>query len=237
MKPVAYTRIARLDPDLIARAARLSVADLHESLGVLAGRQALMQPQMRPIQLGRQVCGQAITSFNYPGDNLLLHVAAKLAQPGDVLVVGNGGSPMGALWGDVMTHFCQQRGIAGAVVDGAVRDIDRIGEMGFPLWSTWISVSHPEKRGPGAVNVPMVVAGVSVQPGDLVVADSDGVLAIPYLQVESAVAQAEIRLAKEDAIRTRIDAGETLFDILGLQKEVDAIGLIEIDSTWQESNG
>ncbi|WP_417722570.1 4-carboxy-4-hydroxy-2-oxoadipate aldolase/oxaloacetate decarboxylase [Salipiger sp.] len=237
MTPVAYTRIPRIDKALIARAARISVADLHEGLGAVAGRQCLMSVQMRPMHRGRPVCGQAVTCYNFPGDNLMLHVAARLAEAGDVLVVTNGGTPHGALWGDVMTHFCQTRGIAGAVIDGAARDTDRIAEMGFPVYSTHISVSHPEKRGPGSANVPVVVAGVTVNPGDLIVADSDGVMAIPPHLLEAAVANAEAREAKETAIRKRIDGGETIYDIMGLQAEVDASGMVEIEGTWQDAQG
>ncbi|MEC7256307.1 MAG: dimethylmenaquinone methyltransferase, partial [Pseudomonadota bacterium] len=122
MTPVAYTRIPRIDPALIARAAQNTVADLHEGLGAIAGRQALMQPGMRPVWTGAKTCGQAVTCFNYPGDNLLLHVAAKLAEPGDVIVATNGGSAQGALWGDMITYYAQKKGLTGAVIDGAARD-------------------------------------------------------------------------------------------------------------------
>lgn len=232
MKPVAYTQIPRIDKELLKRAAAISVADLHEGLGAVAGRQCLMQPQMRPMHPGRPICAQAITCYSYPGDNLMLHIAAKLAQPGDALVITNGGTPHGAMWGDVMTFFCQQKGIVGAVIDGPARDTDRIAETGFPVYSTSISVSHPEKRGPGAVNVPIVVAGVNVNPGDVIVADSDGVMAIPPHLLEAGIANAEVRIAKEDAIRKRIASGEALFDIMGLAKDVEAAGVHEIKGKW-----
>lgn len=232
MKPVAYTQIPRIDKELLKRAVTISVADLHEGLGAVAGRQCLMQPQMRPMHPGRPICAQAITCYSYPGDNLMLHIAAKLAQPGDALVITNGGTPHGAMWGDVMTFFCQQKGIVGAVIDGPARDTDRIAEMGFPVYSTSISVSHPEKRGPGAVNVPIVVAGVNVNPGDVIVADSDGVMAIPPHLLEAGIANAEARIAREDAIRKRITGGEALFDIMGLTKDVESAGIQEIKGKW-----
>ena len=234
MKPVAYTQIPRIDKSLLQRAAAISVADLHEGLGAVAGRQCLMGPQMRPMHPGRPFCAQAITCYSYPGDNLMLHVAARLAQPGDALVITNGGTPHGAMWGDVMTFFCQQKGIVGAVIDGPARDSDRIAEMGFPVYSTFISVSHPEKRGPGAVNVPVVVAGVMVNPGDVIVADSDGVLAIPPHLLEDGICNAEARAAREDAIRRRVTAGETLYDIMNLSRDAEAAGIVEIEGTWRD---
>ena len=232
MTPVAYTQVPRIDPGLIARAAQNTVADLHEGLGAIATRQQLMQSRMRPVWTGAKVCGQAITCYNYPGDNLLLHVAAKLAAPGDVIVATNGGSAQGALWGDMITYYAQKKGIAGAIIDGAARDTEKLRQMGFPVFSTAIAVSHPEKRGPGSVNVPMVVAGVTVNPGDLIVADDDGVMAIPPALVAQAVANAEARAAKEQSFRDRVDEGATMYDLLGLQKEVDACGLQIIDARW-----
>lgn len=235
MTPVAYTRIPRIDPALIARAAQNTVADLHEGLGAIAGRQALMQPGMRPVWTGAKTCGQAVTCFNYPGDNLLLHVAAKLAEPGDVIVATNGGSAQGALWGDMITYYAQKKGLAGAVIDGAARDTGKLREMAFPVFSTAVAVSHPEKRGPGSVNVPMVVAGVSVSPGDLIVADDDGVLAIPPHLVAQAVQNAEARAAKEQGFRNRVDEGSTMFNLLGLQADIEACGLQVIDAAWGDT--
>ena len=233
MKPVAYTKIPRIGPELIERAREISVADLHEGLGAVAGRQCLMAQSMRPMHQGARICGQAVTCYNYPGDNLMLHVAVRLAEKGDVIVATNGGSAQGALWGDMITYFAKLKGIEGAVIDGAARDTDRLREMDFPVFSTAISVSHPEKRGPGAVNVPMVVAGVTVNPGDLIVADSDGVLAIPGELLEGALDNAEARRAKELGFREKLDQGATMYDLLGLQKEVEASGLVEVEGTWK----
>lgn len=235
LSPIAYTQIPRLDMALIARAAQSTVADLHEGLGAIASRQALMNTAMRPVWTGAKICGQAVTCYNYPGDNLLLHVAAKLAEPGDVIVATNGGSAQGALWGDMITYYAQKKGIVGAVIDGAARDTGKLREMAFPVFSTAIAVSHPEKRGPGSVNVPMVVAGVTVNPGDLIVADDDGVLAIPADLVAVAVENAEARAAKEEGFRRKLDEGSTMFDLLGLQKDVDACGLEIVDGTWRDA--
>ena len=234
LKPVIYNRIPASDPALIARAAGFGVADLHEALGAVAGRMALMSPAMRPIAAGQRLCGPAVTAWNYPGDNLMIHAALNLAKPGDVLVFTNGGSAQGALWGDVACGFAVKQGIAGAVVHGACRDTDAIRELGFPVWSTAVSVEHPEKRGPGAVNVPIVADGVLVEPGDIIAADADGVLVIPRALLAHTVERANARAEAERGFRTRIAAGERLIDILGMQAVIDDAGIAQKDCTWQE---
>jgi 4-hydroxy-4-methyl-2-oxoglutarate aldolase len=231
---VIYNRIPQTDPALIARAAGFGVADLHEALGGVAGRMCLMSPKMRPIAAGQKVCGPAVTAFNFPGDNLMIHAALNLATEGQVLVFTNGGSSQGALWGDVACGFAMKKRVAGAVVDGAVRDTDAIREMGFPVWATAISVEHPEKRGPGAVNVPVVLGGVLVEPGDIVVGDADGVLVIPRKLLAHAVEGAEKRAAFEVQFRARIAAGELPLDILGLREIIDGLGIDQRDGTWQD---
>ena len=235
MQSVVYKRIPRLDPALIERAKRINVADLHEGLGPVIGRQCLMRPEMRAVFAAARVCGQAITSFNFPGDNLMLHAAFRVAEPGDVLVLTNGGSPQGALWGEIASYYSRIRKLGGAVIDGATRDTLQITEMGFPVFASYISVSYPGKRGPGAVNVPVAVAGVTVNPGDLVVGDADGVIAIPPAQVETAVSNAEARVAKEAEVKRKLDEGRTLYDVAGMKALFEAAGIVEIDGIWSDT--
>ncbi len=233
VKPVIYKHIPESDPALIARAAKFGVADLHEALGPVAGRMCLMSPAMRPIADGQRVCGPAVTSWNYPGDNLMIHGVLDLAQAGQVLVLTNGGSAQGALWGDVACNFAVKKGVAGTVVHGATRDTDAIRELGYPVWSTAISVEHPEKRGPGAINVPVVIDGVLVEPGDIIVGDGDGVLAIPRALLQTTVEGAEARAAAEVVFRERIAAGEKLLDILNMRGMIETIETH--DRCWNES--
>ena len=120
---------------------------------------ALMSPRMRPLLAGQRISGAAVTSYNFPGDNLMIHVALNVAQRGQILVLTNGGGNQGALWGDVACTFAAHKGIAGVVADGGVRDIDALREMNFPCGRRR-SPSRPEKRGPGSVNAPIVVDGV-----------------------------------------------------------------------------
>jgi len=232
--PVIYTKVPASDPALVAEAAAAGVADLHEALGAVAGRMLLMDPRMRPLDLGMRTAGPAVTAFNYPGDNLMMHQALYLAQPGQVLVMANGGGHQGALWGELAGHYAQHKGLAGLVADAAVRDCAQLVELGFPVWSSAIHASHPEKRGPGAVNVPLVAGGVIVNPGDIVVGDADGVLVIPPEHLRHAVEGARERRAKEAGVREKLAAGATLYDILGIAKAIAATGAEVRETTWQQ---
>ena len=232
MKSVIYNRIPSSDPALIARAAAFGIADLHEALGAVQGRMCLMSPAMRPIAAGQRVCGPAVTAYNFPGDNLMIHAALNVAEAGQILVFTNGGGSQGALWGDVACGFAKKKGVAGAVVHGAVRDTDALRALAFPVWSTAVSPEHPEKRGPGAVNVPIVVDGVLVEPGDIIAADADGALVIPRAELQRAVEGAEARMRAEETIRARIAKGELPLDILGLREVIEAAGIEQFDCTW-----
>lgn len=232
VKSVIYNDIPRPDPALLARAAEFGVADLHGALGAVTGRMCLMSPAMRPIAPGQRLCGPAITAWNYPGDNLAIHAALNTAKAGDVLVFTNGGGHQGSLWGDVACGFAVKKGVAGAVVHGAVRDTDAVRDLGFPVWSTHISVEQPDKRGPAAVNVPIVTDNVLVEPGDIIAADTDGVVVIPRAMLAKAVEGAEARAANEVNVRARIAAGELPLDILGIRKTIEALGIEQIDGTW-----
>ena len=234
MKPVIYTRIPEPDPELVAEAGKYALADLHEALGAVAGRMALMSPRMRPTLQGRRVSGAAVTAYNFPGDNLMIHVALNVAKAGHILVLTNGGGNQGALWGDVACTFAVSKGVTAVVADGGVRDIEALRELNFPVWATAISPCHPEKRGPGSVNVPVVVDGVLVEPGDVIVADDDGVLVIPQKHLRRTVEGARERAEREVAVRARIKAGKSLFEILKMQEAVKAAGIEQHDKTWSD---
>ncbi|HKY94862.1 MAG TPA: 4-carboxy-4-hydroxy-2-oxoadipate aldolase/oxaloacetate decarboxylase [Kiloniellales bacterium] len=237
MQPVVYSDIPAIDAALLERAKGFAMADLHEGLGAVAGREGLMAPTMRPLFHGARLCGQAVTCYNYPGDNLMLHVAIKLAKPGQIVVATNGGSAQGALWGELVTVFARLKGIGGAVVDGAIRDTDPIRALAFPVFSTSISASHPEKRGPGSANVPVVVAGITVNPGDVIVGDNDGVLVIPPRYLEPAMNAAQARVDKEAGFREKLAAGKTMFDLLNLQPLLDAAGVVQKKGIWRDDHG
>ena len=232
--PVIYMKIPQSDPSLVAAAAEAGVADLHEALGSLSGMAQLMGPRMRPLDMRWRIAGPAVTVITWPSDNLMMHKALDLAEAGQVLVITNGGSARGALWGELAAYLAQRTRIAGIVTDAAVRDTEALLAMGFPVWSTAIHASHGEKRGPGAVNVPIVIDGVLVNPGDIIVADSDGVLAVPRRALADAIAGAQQRRAKEAGIREKLAAGGSLLELLGLDKAVAASGVAIRDTSWEE---
>lgn len=234
IRPQIYTRIVDADPALMAEAAEIGVADLHEGLGAVAGRTLLMSPSIRPLDPALKMAGPAVTAYNYPGDNLASHQALHLAGQGHVLVMTNGGETQGAQFGELTGIQARRKGVAGLVVHGSVRDTRSLIEMGFPVWSSAIHTSHPEKRGPASVNVPVVVDGVLVNPGDIVVADADGVLVIPPALLPAAMANARRRRDREVVIRARLDKGEALYDVLEIAEAVTASGAEIFERAWSD---
>ena len=231
---VIYRQIPPADPALVRQAGDYAVSDLHEAMGPVAGRMALMNPAIRMLWPGARLVGQAVTVHAFPGDALPMHKAVQLAGAGQVIVVSGGGLGC-AMLGDLMAAYAQSRGIAGMVIEGAVRDSDRLAELRFPVWALCATSAHNEKRGPAAINVPIVCGGVLVQPGDVIVADGDGVLAIPRRKLASTVTAAAARADKEEKIRQRIAAGESLFDIMRVQALVEAAGMVEREGTWLDA--
>jgi 4-hydroxy-4-methyl-2-oxoglutarate aldolase len=232
---VAYRRVRRPDPALIARAARLAMSDLYEALPAAARDVALMGPRMRPLLPGLRIAGPAVTARCAPRDNLMMHKALLLAAPGDVLVV-DGGEPSGAQWGDLAAQYAARKGLAGVVVDGCIRDVDALIGIRSPVWSTAISPAHPDKRGAGAVNVPIDCAGVRVHPGDVICGDGDGILVIRASDLAAAVERAEQRGRHEDEITAAIAAGKSLFELHDLEAAFAASGVREIDGHWDDSD-
>ncbi len=231
---IIYRRIPPCDQALVREAARYGVADLHECMAVIPGRMALLKPEMKALNPGLRVAGQAVTAQNFPGDALGVHKAIQLAEAGQVVVVTCGGGTDGAMLGDLLATYARAKGIAGIIIEGAIRDTDALREMRFPVWSTAINSAHDEKRGPAAVNVPIVCSGVSIKPGDVICADGDGVLAIPRHLLAGAVAGARVRAAKEIEIRAKLKAGKTLFEIMGIQSLIEAAEMEERDCTWAD---
>jgi 4-hydroxy-4-methyl-2-oxoglutarate aldolase len=233
---IVFRRIRRPDPAQVARAAACPMSDLYEALSAGSRDRGLMTPRMQPLNRGMRIFGPAVTVRCPPGDNLMLHKALLLAQRGDVLVV-QGERPSGALWGYLAAVYAERKGLAGVVVDGCIRDCDALIERRYPVWSTVISAAHPEKRGPGSVNVPIVCDSVQVHPGDLISADTDGVLVIRPGELEHAIQGAEARQRHEAEGAAAIERGRSLFELHDLQGAFTASGVQEVDSTWDESAG
>ena len=228
-----YLQVDRVDPAISREAAELPVADLHEAMGPARGRPALMTSRMRPLNRGLRAAGPAVTAYCAPGDNLMMHRALYLAKAGDVLVVTCQSESSGAQWGDVAARYALHKGLAAVIVHGCIRDTDTLERLRFPVWSTAISPAHPDKAGPGSVNTPIVCDGVLVQPGDLVVADGDGVLVVPKAQAAEVLAKARQRCQREDDLAQAIGSGAHVWDLIGAEAAYRALDPQEVDAAWK----
>jgi 4-hydroxy-4-methyl-2-oxoglutarate aldolase len=184
------------------------------------GGTGALDPAIRPVWRGAALCGPAFPVRCGTGDNLAVHRALERCEPGDVLVITAAGEDSGYL-GEVLANAAQARGVAGAVVDGGVRDVDALELLGFPVFARWISMRRTVKREPGEIGVPVRAGGVLVAPGSMVLADSDGVFVADAAGFEQAVVAAEARVAREAELIQRIKKGELTLDLLGLRPAHD----------------
>lgn len=171
-------------------------------------RMAAGGPRLRPMHKGGRLAGPALTVKSRPGDNLMIHKALDMAQPGDVIVVDAGGDLTNALFGELMLSYAQKRGVAGVVLNGAVRDIDVIAAGSFPIYAAGVTHRGPYKDGPGEINVPIALDGMVIQPGDLVLGDADGLLCVPYDDVETVLKAAREKVALEQTTIENIRTGK-----------------------------
>jgi 4-hydroxy-4-methyl-2-oxoglutarate aldolase len=197
----------------VATLAAHGVAAAHESFG----RAGLLDPAIRPIQQGIRIAGPAVTVHCPPADNLMIHMAVEHCRPGDVLVVATGPPRNAGVIGELLATSLRAHGVIGAVVDAGVRDVAELRALGFPVWSRWITAQGTTKHGAGAVNRTIVCAGQTIEPGDVVVADDDGVVCIAAASAVEVARTVVERVAHESAIRARLAAGELSADILGLR--------------------
>jgi 4-hydroxy-4-methyl-2-oxoglutarate aldolase len=221
MKPVAVRNIKRADPNAIGTFQALGVATVHEALG----RSGLMKTYMRPIYAGAQIAGPAVTVLAQPGDNWMIHVAVEQCQKGDILVVGCTADNTDGMFGELLATALRARGVKGLIIDAGCRDVKALHEMDFPVWSKAISAKGTVKATLGAVNVPVVCAGVNVEPGDAIVADDDGVVVVPKKDCVETAQKAQKRFDDEDGKRKRLAAGELGLDMYNMREPLAKLGL------------
>jgi 4-hydroxy-4-methyl-2-oxoglutarate aldolase len=223
MKPVVVRNIERADP---AGMATYGVSTVHEAMG----RVGLMKPYLRPVWAGAAIAGPAVTVLAQPGDNWMIHVAVEQCSKGDILVVGCTADNTDGMFGELLATSLQARGVQGLVIDAGCRDVKALHAMNFAVWSRAVSAKGTVKATLGSVNIAVVCAGVNVEPGDIVVADDDGVVVVPKRLAADVAEAARRRNGDEAGKRTRLRSGELGLDMYNMREALAKAGLVYVDS-------
>jgi 4-hydroxy-4-methyl-2-oxoglutarate aldolase len=225
MKPTVVRNVNRAAADVVKTLGDLGVATVHEA----QARTGLMRPFMRPIYPTAKAAGNAITISCHPGDNIMIHAAIEFCRQGDILVVTTTSESTDGMFGELLAESARAHGVVGLVIDAGVRDVRDLTEMQFPVWSKAVSAQGTVKASPGSVNVPVVCAGTIVRPGDVIVADADGVVVVKRENAAEVARLAGERFAKEQKTRERLKAGELGVDFYGLRAKLAELGVRYVD--------
>jgi len=225
MKPTIVRNFPRADAEVIKTLGQLGVATVHEA----QGRTGLMRPFMRPIYPTARAAGSAVTVLCAPGDNLMIHAAIEVLKPGDILVVTTFSESTDGMFGDLLAVSTRTHGGVGLIIDAGIRDVADLTAMDFPVWAKAVSAQGTVKATAGSVNVPIVAAGTTVNPGDVIVADVDGVVVVPRARAADVAKLGNDRIAKEEKARERLRSGELGLDFYGLRKKLEELGAVWVD--------